>query len=44
MGDTYDNVGEADADREQQRALHSALRVWDGALQRDDCNAWTINR
>src|SRR5262245_21545038 len=36
MGDTYDDVGEADADRDQQRALHSALGLWDRALQRDD--------
>ena len=42
MGDTYDDIDEADEDREQQRALHSALGIWDRALQRDDCNAWTI--
>jgi len=42
MGDTYDSAAEADADREQQKALHSALGVWDRALQRDECNAWTI--
>jgi hypothetical protein len=42
MGDTYDSAAEAEADREQQKTLHSALGVWDRALQRDDCNAWAI--
>src|SRR5262245_26564335 len=42
MGYTYDSAAEAEADREQQRALHSALEIWDRALQRDDCNAWAI--
>jgi hypothetical protein len=42
MGDTYDSVAEAEADREQQKALHSALGTWDRALQRDHCNAWAI--
>jgi len=42
VGDTYDNAAESEADREQQKALHSALGVWDRALQRDDCNAWAI--
>jgi hypothetical protein len=42
MGDTYSSASEAEADREQQKALHSALGVWDRALQRDDCNAWAI--
>jgi hypothetical protein len=42
MGDTYDSAAEAEADREQQKALHSALGVWDRALQWDACNAWVI--
>jgi hypothetical protein len=42
MGYTYDSAAEAEADRDQLKALHSALGVWDRGLQRDDCNAWTI--
>jgi hypothetical protein len=42
MGYTYTSAAETEADREQQRALHSALGASDRALQRDACNAWTI--
>jgi hypothetical protein len=42
MGDTYDNAVEANADREQQRGLLTALNGWDRALRRDDCGAWTL--
>jgi hypothetical protein len=42
MRDTYDSAAEAVADREQQKSLLGALRASDRALQRDECNAWTI--
>jgi len=42
MGDTYDSAAEAAADRELQKSLLGALGASDRALQRDECNAWTI--
>src|SRR5262245_43207896 len=42
MNYTYDSATESEADRDQLKALHSALGTWDRALQRDDCNACVI--
>jgi hypothetical protein len=39
-GVTYDTLAEAEADREQQRSLLTALNGWDRALRRDACGAW----
>ena len=42
MNYTYDSAAEAEADRDQLKALGSALGARDRALQRDNCNAWVI--
>jgi hypothetical protein len=43
MGDTYDSAADAEADRNQQKALLTALGAWGRALRRDECGAWRIN-
>jgi hypothetical protein len=43
VGDTYDSAAEAEADREQQKALLGALGAWVRALRRDECGAWCIH-
>jgi hypothetical protein len=40
---TYDSAADAEADRDQQKALLAALGAWDRALRRDECGAWRIN-
>jgi hypothetical protein len=43
MGDTYDSAADAQADRDQQKALLAALGASDRALRREECSAWRIN-
>ena len=43
MADTYDTAAEAEADREQQLAMLSALNAAGRALRRDERGAWCIN-
>jgi hypothetical protein len=42
MINTYDSAADAEADRNQQKALLVALGAWDRALRRDECGAWRI--
>ena len=42
MADTMDTAAEAEADREQQKALLAALGASGRSLRRDECGAWRI--
>jgi hypothetical protein len=42
MGDTYASSAEAEADWGRLKALQLVLGSRDGALKRDECNAWVI--